>query len=111
MEKGSNVINAGPVDFVLKYRAEIMNDQGLCLQVYSQVEDKDTEILRFDCFDQAPHYHYGPENFNIRLYLDKTTAGNPLSLDAGQHPEQPAGDGAPSRIRRVGRRPGSESGA
>ena len=77
--KGGTVVNAGPVEFLLRYRDEIMDDQGLCLQVYSKVEDKDTEILRFDCFDQAPHYHYGPENFNIRLYLDKTTAGNPLS--------------------------------
>ncbi len=77
--KGGTVVNAGPVEFLLRYRDEIMDDQGLCLQVYSKVDDKDTEILRFDCFDQAPHYHYGPENFNIRLYLDKTTAGNPLS--------------------------------
>ena len=77
--KDGTVVHAGPVDFLLRYRGEIMDDQGLCLQVYSKVEDKDTEILRFDCFDQAPHYHYGPQNFNIRLYLDKTTAGNPLS--------------------------------
>ncbi len=78
MEKGGTVIEAGPVSFGMSYRAEIMNDQGLCLQVYSEVEGKDTEILRFDCFDQTPHYHYGPENHNIRLNMDKTTAGNPL---------------------------------
>jgi hypothetical protein len=78
MEKGSTVIDAGSVNFVMGYRAEIMDDQGLCLQVYSEVDGKDTEILRFDCFDQAPHYHYGPENLNIRLFMDKTTAGNPL---------------------------------
>ena len=77
--KDGTVVSAGPVDFLLRYRAEIMDDQGLSLQVYAKVDDKDTEILRFDCFDQAPHYHYGPENFNIRLYLDKTTAGNPVS--------------------------------
>ena len=62
----------------MSYRREIMNDQGLCLQVYSEIDGKDTEILRFDCFDQTPHYHYGPENHNIRLNMDKTTAGNPL---------------------------------
>lgn len=78
MEKGGTVIEAGPVSFGMSYRREIMTDQGLCLQVYSEIDGKDTEILRFDCFDQTPHYHYGPENHNIRLNMDKTTAGNPL---------------------------------
>jgi len=78
VDKGGTVIEAGPVSFAMNYRKEIMSDQGLCLQVYSEVEGKDTEILRFDCFDQTPHYHYGPENHNIRLNMDKTTAGNPL---------------------------------
>ena len=34
--------------------------------------------MRFDCFDQAPHYHYAPLEKNERRFLDKTTAGNPL---------------------------------
>ena len=83
MEKGSTVIDAGPIEFALVYRAEIMSDQGVCVQVYSEVDGHDTEILRFDCFDQAPHYHYGPENLNIRLFMDKTTAGNPLGWTLG----------------------------
>ena len=78
MDKGGTTINAGSVEFAMSYRAEIMDDQGLCVQVYSNVDGKDTEILRFDCFDQAPHYHYGPENHNVRLFMDKTTTGNPL---------------------------------
>ncbi len=78
MEKGGTTFDAGSVEIAMSYRTEIMDDQGLCVQVYSEVDGKDTEILRFDCFDQAPHYHYGPENHNIRLFMDKTTAGNPL---------------------------------
>ena len=78
MDKGGTTIDAGSVEFAMSYRKEIMDDQGLCVQVYSEIDGKDTEILRFDCFDQAPHYHYGPENHNIRLHLDKTTSGNPL---------------------------------
>ena len=77
MEKGGTVINAGVVDITLNYRPG-MADQGLGVQVYAMVDDKDTEILRFDCFVQTPHYHYGPENHNIRLNMDKTTAGNPF---------------------------------
>ncbi len=78
MEKGGTTFDAGAVSVAMSYRKEIMDDQGLCVQVYSEVDGKDTEILRFDCFDQNPHYHYGPENHNIRLFMDKTTAGNPL---------------------------------
>ena len=78
MDKGSTVIDAGAVSIAMSYRDEIMDDQGLCVQVYAEMEGKDTEILRFDCFDQGPHYHYGPENFNLRLYMDKTTVGNPV---------------------------------
>jgi len=78
MEKGSTVFEAGVVSIAMNYRKELMPDQGLCVQVYGEVGGKDTEILRFDCFDQDPHYHYGPENKNIRLHMDKTTAGNPL---------------------------------
>lgn len=83
MEKGSTRIEAGPVEFAMSYRQEIMDDQGLCLQVYADIDGQDTEILRFDCFDQSPHYHYGPENHNIRLFMDKTTAGNPLGWTIG----------------------------
>ena len=77
MEKGDTIINVGPVDVTLSYRREIMPDQGLMVQVYGDIDGNDTEILRFDCFDQAPHYHYGPENHNIRLPMDKTTVGTP----------------------------------
>jgi len=84
MDKGSTVIDAGAVTIAMSYRDEIMDDQGLCVQVYAEADGKDTEILRFDCFDQAPHYHYGPENLNVRLFMDKTTAGNPLGWTFSQ---------------------------
>lgn len=77
MDKGSVVFNGGAVDITLEYR-ELMPDQGLCVQVFGEAEGQDTEILRFDCFDQMPHYHYGPANHNIRLNMDKTTVGNPF---------------------------------
>ena len=77
MDKGSVIFNAGPVDITLEYR-ELMPDQGLCVQVFGEVDGNDLEILRFDCFDQLPHYHYGPANNNIRLNMDKTTVGTPF---------------------------------
>jgi hypothetical protein len=83
MEIGSNVIDAGPVKFALQYRAQ-MADQGLSIQVAADIDGRDVELLRFDCFDQAPHYHYGPENMNERIFMDKTTAGNPIGWTLNQ---------------------------
>jgi hypothetical protein len=97
MEKGDTLIKAGAVDIAMSYRREIMPDQGLMIQVYGDVNGKDTEILRFDCFDQAPHYHYGPENYNIRLQMDKTTAGNPVGWTLGQ-----IRNNLPAMVRRAG---------
>ena len=82
MDKGSEVFNAGAVEITLEYRA-LMPDQGLCVQVFGEVDGNDVEILRFDCFDQLPHYHYGPANNNIRLNMDKTTVGNPFGWTMG----------------------------
>ena len=64
MEKGSTTIDGGSVEFAMSYRQEIMDDQGLCLQVYAKVDGDDTEILRFDCFDQAPH-DVCPSSFRV----------------------------------------------
>jgi hypothetical protein len=83
MDKGSCVYSAGPIEITLEYRA-LMEDQGVCAQVFANVDGKDTEILRFDCFDQSPHYHYGPENRNVRLHLDKVTCGTPFAWTMDQ---------------------------
>ncbi len=78
MEKGGSVISAGIVDVAMRYRDDIPGDAGLCIQVYAEVDGHDTELLRFDCFANAPHYHYGPEAEDERLMLDATAAGDPL---------------------------------
>ena len=36
------------------------------------------ELLAFDCFDNGPHYHYGPRNQDVRIYWDTTTSGETL---------------------------------
>lgn len=78
MKIGDAKIEAGAVTFALQYRP-LMDDQGVCIQVLGHVEGQEKELLRFDCFDQRPHYHYDPENTNKRFNIDKTTAGNPIS--------------------------------
>ena len=54
------------------------------LPLVGNVAGKETELLRFDCFDNHPHYHYGPENTNVRVMLDPTVAGNPLGWTMAQ---------------------------
>ena len=85
MEIGGTRINAGTLDFALHHRnldggkvGSNNPEQGVCIQVVAQVNGKDTELLRFDCFDLVPHYHYGPEKKNERHNMDVTTAGNPI---------------------------------
>ncbi len=71
-------IDAGSIAFAMRYRDDIAGDEGLCIEVRADVEGHDTELLRFDCFRVAPHYHYGPEADDERLMLDLTAAGNSL---------------------------------
>lgn len=62
----------------MHYRDDIAGDAGLCIQVYASVDGRDTELLRFDCFQHAPHYHYGPEADDTRLMFDATANGDPV---------------------------------
>ena len=93
MDIGNTRIKAGSVTFALHHRyldggaphsqgaggrGGSNATQGVCIQVAGNVGGKDTELLRFDCFDSDAHYHYGPEIKNERIMLDPTVAGNPI---------------------------------
>ena len=83
MNEGQARIGAGAVDFSMRYRDDIMGDEGLCIEVRGEVEGEDTELLRFDCFRVAPHYHYGPQSGDERVMLDLTAAGDSLEWTLG----------------------------
>ena len=77
-ERGDTIIGEDAIKFGVEYR-DLLSDQGVCIHVLGDVsEDEEHELLRFDCFDHEPHYHYGPQKRNERLMLDKTTAGDSL---------------------------------
>ena len=78
MIQNEAVISVGVLDFAMRFRDDVIDDAGLCVQVYAKVSGQATELLRFDCFANAPHYHYGPEANNERLMLDATASGDPL---------------------------------
>ena len=99
MEIGSTRIEAGAVTFALHHRyldggapheqgagggGGGNATQGMCIQVIGNAGGKETELLRFDCFDDDAHYHYGPEKHRGRIFLDPTVAGNPIGWTVKQ---------------------------
>ena len=93
MDVGKETVACGPVCFALHYRdidggaphgqgsggvGGNHADQGVCVGVFGIVDGAERELLRFECFDNHPHYHYDPANTNVRVMLDPTVTGNPL---------------------------------
>jgi len=76
-QTGEVVVGEGTVRFGLEYRDD-MSDQGVCIHALGEIDGRNVELLRFDCFDHQPQYHYGPEKKNERLMLDQTTEGDAL---------------------------------
>jgi hypothetical protein len=93
MDIGKDRVACGPICFALQYRdidggaphsqgagsdGGSQPDQGVCLQVVGVVDGAERELLRFECFDNQPHYHYDPAEKNVSIMLDPTVTGNPL---------------------------------
>lgn len=78
MDNERRSVQAGVVNVTMRYRDDIPGDTGLCIQVYADLEGRETELLRFDCFAKAPHYHYGPAADDERIMFDATADGAPL---------------------------------
>jgi len=83
--RGTHIFEAGNIRFGLEMRRQAGGDGGLAVHVLTDIGGsagrsyvEETEILAFDCFWQAPHYHYGPRNKNHRIFWDKTLVEDPL---------------------------------
>src|SRR5689334_22393129 len=83
--RGAHIFEAGNIRFGLERRRQAGGDGGLAVHVLADIGGskgrayvEETEILAFDCFWQAPHYHYGPRNKNHRIFWDKTLVEDPL---------------------------------
>lgn len=62
-----------------------LNDAGVSLHVFVKAADGESERLRFDCFQEDPHYHYvsWPDKHNYQVFLDPTVVGDPLAWALG----------------------------
>jgi len=59
---------------------ELVEDRGVSLHVFGRIGDEEREFLRFDCFDEDPHYHYVSveRKTNEMVHLDRAAMGDPL---------------------------------
>ena len=73
------MIGVGGLRFNVWYANTITGDRGPSLRVYGDVEGKPVQLLRFDCFENAPHFHYDPEGKNNQLRMDKTKVSDPIA--------------------------------
>jgi len=57
------------------------DDRGVSLHVVGDLSQGARELLRFDCFNEDPHYHYVSWNVpaNEVLHLDPIADGDPLA--------------------------------
>jgi hypothetical protein len=64
--------------FNVRY-SNVTADRGPSLRIYGDVEGKSVQLLRFDCFDIQPHFHYDPEGKNNQLRMDTTKVSDPIA--------------------------------
>jgi hypothetical protein len=65
--------------FTVEYRNTRTGDRGPSLQVLGDVDGKRTQLLRFDCFEHEPHFHYDPDGKNNRIFLNTTRVSDPIA--------------------------------
>jgi hypothetical protein len=60
---------------------EAFDDRGVSIHVVGRDADGAREYLRFDCFEDDPHYHYisWREKRNEMLHIDPIADGDPLA--------------------------------
>ena len=61
-------IQAGGLNFIVEYR-NFGKDRGPAIRVYADIENQAMQVLRFDCFEEDPHYHYDPDGKNEMHHL------------------------------------------
>ena len=72
-------LSIGGLTFVVEYR-DFEGDRGPAVRVFGEVDGQRRQLLRFDCFDTDPHYHYDLEGENRIFHLDRLTMGCPVEF-------------------------------
>ena len=73
-----DIIEAGDLSFAVEYR-HVGSEEGPSVHIFGQIDGTQEEILRFDCFDKRPHYHYGFSYIDQpAIPIDTAAVGDPL---------------------------------
>jgi hypothetical protein len=72
-------IGVSGLRFNVRYSNVRTGDRGPSLRVYGDVDGKPVQLLRFDCFEMQPHFHYDPEGKNNQLRMDKANVSDPIT--------------------------------
>ncbi|MBI2297403.1 MAG: hypothetical protein HYU66_00375 [Armatimonadetes bacterium] len=59
----ADVFEASGLEFEVEQRV-FGDDGGPALMVFGEVDGARRQLLRFDCFRKAPHYHHDPDGRN-----------------------------------------------
>jgi len=104
METEDKIIEVGGIRFQAGYLV-FGGDRGPAIRVWGDVGGRPVQLLRFDCFENSPHYHYDPDGKNDHRNLDKSEVSDPLAWSLEQirtHlPEMVADAGQPELARRL----------
>lgn len=76
-------IEAGGVRIQVEYRG-IGGDRGPAVRVYGDVDGRPVQVLRFDCFENDPHYHYDPEGRDDHRKLGRQEVPDPVAWTLAQ---------------------------
>ena len=76
-------LEIGGVVLSIDYR-RTGDDRGPSVRVFGDVDEERVQLLRFDCFDDDPHYHYAPTGVNRLFHLDPLTMGCPVEFTLEQ---------------------------
>jgi hypothetical protein len=79
----SERIDAGGVVFDVEYRV-FGADRGPAVRVFGEVDGRNVQLLRFDCFEKDPHYHYDPDGKDFHLHLNPETVPDPVAWTLGE---------------------------
>jgi hypothetical protein len=82
-ESAVRQIEAGGVCFLVDYR-HFGGDRGPSVRVYGDVEGRSVQLLRFDCFEKDPHYHYDPEGHDDHRKLNPQEVPDPVAWTLAQ---------------------------
>ena len=66
-------IEAGGLTFFPEYR-NFGGDRGPSIRVFGKVNGDPKQILRFDCFENDPHYHYDPTGMDAFHRIDRAVS-------------------------------------